>query len=330
LNAKRAKVEKEATETSVLRLGVSSCLLGEEVRFNGGHKKDGFLLGTLGPYLEWVPVCPEVEIGMGVPREHVRLQGEAGNPLMIAPKSGTDWTERMNGWSRRRVKELERLDLHGYVLKKDSPSCGLFRVKVYDANKVPAKSGRGLFARALTDAMPMLPVEEEGRLHDPRLRENFIERIFVYQRWKRMLAEDATSRGLVEFHTAHKLTLMAHKPTAQTELGRIVAGAGRGRVPAALAEYGPLLMESLTVLSTNRKHANVLYHLLGYLKKHLDREDKEEAVAVIEEYRQGIVPLIVPVTLLKHHLRRHPVPDWVDKQVYLNPYPKELLLRNHV
>ena len=274
-----------------IRLGVSACLLGQEVRFDGGHKRDELLLHTLGHHVEWVPVCPEVEVGLGVPRETLYLIGKAENPRLVVTKSGQDHTQVMQSWAHQRLEQLASLNLHGYILKKSSPSCGLFRVKVYDGHKVPARSGQGIFARELVTRLPLLPVEEEGRLHDPRLRENFIERIFAYHNWTRLVQVSATPRDLVAFHTAHKLTLMAHSPRAQTD---------------------------------------VLFHLMGFLKKHLDRDDKAEVVGVIEDYCQGLVPLIVPITLLRHRLRRYPVPDWIHEQAYLNPYPKEILLRNHV
>ncbi|RMD62721.1 DUF1722 domain-containing protein, partial [Candidatus Parcubacteria bacterium] len=236
----------------------------------------------------------------------------------------------MQAWARERLEQLAGLNLHGYVLKKNSPSCGLFRVKVYDENNMPQRKGRGLFARALVDRLPLLPVEEEGRLHDMRLRENFIERVFTYQRWTEMLQNNPTPAGLVRFHTAHKLTLMAHSPENQRRLGQLVAQAGSMDWDELTARYGQLLMDTLRHLSTPGKNANVLYHLMGYFKDRLATSEKEELTETIEDYRLGLVPLIVPLTLMKHYVRRYPVPDWVHQQVYLNPYPKELMLRNHV
>lgn len=313
-----------------IRLGISSCLLGENVRFDGGHKQDLFLLKTLGRYVEWVPVCPEVEIGLGTPRESLRLVGSPESPRLVAPKSGSDHTTAMRSWARVRLEELTALNLHGYVLKKDSPSCGLFRVRVYGEKGMPSRTGQGVFARELVTRMPLLPVEEEGRLHDMRLRENFIERVFAYYRWTHMLDTDGTAAGLVRFHTAHKLTVMAHSPPHQLEMGRLVARAGSRSWDKILVAYGQLLMEALQVLGTTKKHANVLHHLMGYLKKVLSSPDKAELLRLIDEYRRGLVPLVVPLTLFQHYFRRYPVPDWVHHQVYLNPYPKELMLRNHV
>lgn len=314
-----------------LRLGISSCLLGEEVRFDGGHKKNRFLVDVLGQYVEWFAVCPEVEMGMGTPRESIRLQGKADHPILIGPRSGTDYTQGMLDWSRQRLDEIESWNLHGYVLKKDSPSCGLYRVRVYDESGQAERNGRGIFARELTARLPLLPVEEEGRLNDLRLRENFIERIFVYERWKRLLEESPTSGGVVEFHTAHKLTLMSHSPHLYRQLGRLVANAGTLSAERLLEPYATLLAEALAVLATRGRHTNVMQHLLGFLKgQPLVPDEVAELVETIESYRLGLVPLIVPLTLLNHHFRKHPVPDWVHKQVYLRPYPKELMLRNHV
>jgi len=313
-----------------LRLGISRCLLGENVRYDGGHKRDRFLVDELGQYVEWVPVCPEVESGLPIPRESMRLVGDPDNPRLIAPKSGTDHTERMLSWANQRVQELESEGLHGFVFKKDSPSSGLYRVRVYDEHGMARRTGTGLFARQVACHFPNLPLEEEGRLHDARLRENFIDRIFAYYRWAEMLQTEPTPGGLVQFHTAHKLTLMAHSPQHYTELGRLVAHAGKREWDELTAEYAALLMEGLALLGTPGKHANVLQHLMGYLKNDLSSEDKQELLSLIEEYRQEMLPLIVPLTLLKHHLNRHPVPEWVHQQVYLNPYPKELMLRNHV
>jgi len=313
-----------------VRLGISSCLLGEKVRFNGGHMKDSFLLDTLGRYVEWVPVCPEVEIGMGIPRENIRLIGDPQSPRLAAPKSGTDYTDTMKQWAGMRVNQPDFMGIHGYILKSNSPSCGLFRVRVYANPTAPSRNGQGMFAQKLVVTFPLLPVEEEGRLHDAKIRENFVERIFVYQRWQQLLDDNPTRSKLVFFHTSHKSTLMAHDPRSQAELGRLVANQKHRSIAAVISEYGMLLMNTTKIVATNRKHANVLLHLLGFLKTHLDYADKEELLELITEYRLGYIPLVVPLTLLQHHLHRNPVPDWVKQQVYLNPYPKELSLRNHV
>jgi len=323
-------VEQHRIEEPALRLGISTCLLGEPVRYDGGHKLDRYLTGTLGQFFEWVPVCPEVEIGLPTPRESMRLVGDAEAPRLIAPKSGNDYTDRMKAWARGRLEELAAMDLCGFVAKKDSPSSGLFRVKVYNEHGMAQRNGTGIFPRELMNRFPLLPLEEEGRLNDMRLRENFIERVFAYYRWTEMLEREPTPGGLVKFHTAHKLTLMAHSPKHYSEMGRLVADAGKRDWDELTAEYGTLLMEGLAVLGTRGKHVNALQHLMGYLKDDLSSEDKQELLGLIEDYRQGLLPLIVPLTLLKHHLSRYPVPEWVHQQVYLHPYPKELMLRNHV
>jgi len=311
-----------------IRIGISSCLLGCKVRFDGGHKKDDFLVGTFATWVRWVPVCPEVEVGMGTPRESIRLVEDAGGVRLVAPKSGRDWTAEMRAFSDRRVAELAEADLSGYVLKKDSPSCGMERVKVYGEG-MPVKSGRGLFAEALLARFPDLPVEEEGRLCDPRLRDNFVERVFAYHRVKRLFAGRWTVGALVAFHTAHKLQLMAHSPQAYAELGRLVATAA-GQPRGELARtYISTFMKGLKALATTRRNANVLQHILGYFKKLLDAPARAELVQLIDDYHCGLVPLVVPITLLRHHVRVHAV-TYLAGQTYLEPHPKELMLRNHV
>jgi uncharacterized protein YbgA (DUF1722 family)/uncharacterized protein YbbK (DUF523 family) len=312
-----------------IRVGISSCLLGQKVRFDGGHKLDTLITETLGRYCEWVPVCPEMEIGLGAPRESLRLIAGAGGPRLVTTKTGTDHTDAMVRWAERRLEELAVQDLHGYILKKDSPSCGMERVRVYGDSGMAQRTGSGIFAGMLLRRFGMLPVEEEGRLHDMGIRENFVERIFSYYRWQEFVKIKPQPRDLVEFHTRYKLMLSAHSDEHYRKLGRLVAGAGKRKMNALLEEYGRHFMEALSVRATAKKHANVLFHILGFLKSELDGGDKAELVAEIESYRKGLVPLIVPITLLSHHLRHHPV-AWVLEQTYLNPYPAELMLRNHV
>ncbi len=315
---------------SPLRIGVSSCLLGTRVRYDGGHKRDEFLTGTLAPFVEWVPICPELELGLGVPREPIRLVGRAEAPRLVAERSGTDHTDAMRSYAERRVARLVDEDLSGYVTKKDSPSCGMERVRVHPARGgPPRRDGVGAFTRVLRERLPLLPVEEEGRLHDPALRESFVERIFAYARWKAALQGGMTRGRLVEFHTAHKLTLLAHSPSAYRRLGALVGGL-RGRAIASVAaEYGAGLMEALRVPATRGRHTNVLQHAAGYFRDRLDAEDRKELEGVVADYRRGLVPLIVPLTLLRHHLRRSPVP-YLAGQVYLDPEPRELRLRTQV
>jgi uncharacterized protein YbgA (DUF1722 family)/uncharacterized protein YbbK (DUF523 family) len=296
---------------------------------------------TFGQHVEWVPVCPEVEAGFGTPRESMRLmltrpqpreRGERFDPGAVAlllNKQGTDVTRRLTTYARRKVEKLASAGLSGFVLKKDSPSCGMERVKVYTPSGTCERAGRGLFAEALMARLPNLPVEEEGRLSDPRLRENFIERVFAYRRLCALFAGRWTAGDVVRFHTAHKLTLMAHSPSAYRELGRLVADSTSQARTAFAAEYQSRFMRALTIVATPKRHANVLQHMLGYFTQDLDQDARRELLDVIEEHRQGRVPLIVPMTLMRHHVRRRQV-DYLLGQTYLEPHPRELSLRNHV
>jgi uncharacterized protein YbgA (DUF1722 family)/uncharacterized protein YbbK (DUF523 family) len=313
----------------MIRIGISACLLGDEVRYDGGHKRDTFLATVMGPLVEWVKVCPEVETGMGTPREAMRLVDAGGRIRMLTVKTGVDHTDTMTAYARRRVDALAAENLSGYVLKKDSPSCGMTRVKLFRGAGAPARTGVGLFARALLDRYPHLPVEEEGRLSDSRLRENFVERVFAYRRLRDLFDGRWTIGDLVRFHTAHKLVLMAHSPTAYARLGRLVAQA-KGTPRATFRDgYTAGFMLALTVIATPQRHTNVLQHMVGYFKRTLDAASRDELLASIEDYRKGLLPLIVPITLIRHHVRQHQV-AYLAEQVYLEPHPKELMLRNHV
>ena len=312
-----------------VRLGVSACLLGQRVRYDGTHKLDRFLTDTLGAYVEYTPVCPEVECGLSVPREPMRLEGNPDSPRLVTSRTKRDLTDQMVSWARRRVVELEKADLHGFVFKSNSPSSGMERVKLYDQNGVPSKKGVGLFAAAFKDHFPLLPVEEEGRLHDPDLRENFIERIFVYQRWRALSTGVKKAGDLVDFHTRHKLQIMAHSPTAPRSLGKLVAGVGEHDIEALFDAYQRELTETLRLKATVKKNTNVLHHILGYFKKLISADEKRETLEVIEDYHQGNVPLIVPVTLINHYVRKYDQP-YLKQQYYLHPHPLELRLRNHV
>lgn len=319
----------ERRASGEIRIGISACLLGQEVRFDGGHKRDAYINETLSRFVRFVPICPEVDIGLGTPRESLRLVRDGERVRMIAPKSGTDHTATMKRYSSRRAKQLAGEDLCGYIFKKDSPTCGVHRVRLYDQNGVPSKTGRGLFAEAVLARYPSLPVEEEGRLQDPRLRENFFERVFAYRRLKDLFRSRWRTGDLVRFHASEKLLLMAHDPRAYSHVGRLVAGA-RGRDRRELVtEYETSFMAVLGRIATRRKHTNVLQHILGHFKKLLSSEDREEILTLIEDFRRGHIPLVVPVTLFRHHVRRHNV-EYLMHQSYLDPHPKELMLRNHV
>jgi uncharacterized protein YbgA (DUF1722 family)/uncharacterized protein YbbK (DUF523 family) len=319
----------EPEEEHPLRLGISSCLLGKEVRFDGGHKRDRFLTGILGGFVEWLPVCPEVEVGMGIPRPALRLVRDGDELRMLEIASGRDHTRPMERYAARRVRALRGLDLCGYVLKKDSPSCGMTRVKVYEAKGMPRREGRGLYASALMAAYPNLPVEDEGRLNDAKLRENFIERVFAYRRLRGLFRGRWTSGTVVGFHTAHKLQLLAHSPVAYRELGRLVAALKRMGRASFREHYERGFMGALGQLASRGRNANVLQHAAGHLKKKLDSASRSELAGLIHDYRKGLVPLVVPVTLIGHHVRRHDI-EYLKGQVFLEPHPRELMLRNHV
>lgn len=314
------------TSAPRIRIGVSSCLLGEEVRYDGGHKRNGYLCESLARHFEFVPFCPEVAIGLGIPRPPIRLESRDDQVRAVGVRDPSlDVSEPLRDYGQ--AVAARNQDLSGYIFKKGSPSCGLERVKVYGAKGMPAGKGRGLYAQALTQRLPLLPVEEEGRLMDPVLRENFIERVFVYHRWQQLLAAGLTAASLVDFHTRHKFSILAHDEQRYRELGRLVSRAGEMNPDELARSYGETLMAALGRRATRRRHANVLMHVMGYLKRHLDAEDKAELLELIDNYRLGQVPLIVPITLLKHHLRRHP-DAYIQQQVYLSPHPEELMLRN--
>ena len=312
-----------------IRLGVSSCLLGEMVRYDGGHQLDRYLRDTLGRYVEYVPVCPEVEMGLPTPRETLRLVERDGEARLVFSKSGEDITGRMLAWAQQRVRALEKEDLCGFVFKAKSPSSGMERVKLYDRNGVPSKQGIGLFARVFMEHFPLLPVEEDGRLHDPRLRENFVECLFTFKRWRALLTKGRSAGNLVDFHTRHKLLIMAHSPEIYRQMGKLVATAGKASGDNLFAEYEALLMKGMRLHASVRKQVNVLHHLLGYFKKQLSADEKQEALEQIDLYRNGTLPLVVPLTLINHYVRKYDQ-AYLQQQLYLNPHPVELQLRNHV
>ena len=312
-----------------MKIGISTCLLGENVRYDGGHKLDRYLRDLLGKYVSYVPVCPETESGMPIPREALRLVGDIDSPRLVTQKSGEDYTSVMQSWASKRLDALEKEKLCGFIFKSKSPSSGMERVKVYNDKGHPVPKGRGIFAGMFMERFPLLPVEEDGRLHDPMLRENFITRIFVYGRWLELMEQGLTTARLIDFHTRHKLLLMAHNVNAYRELGRLVAGA-RELPPDELADqYISKLMTALKLSSTIKKNVNVLQHVMGYFKKDLSSDEKQELLEVIGNYKDSLVPLIVPVTLLNHYVRKYDQP-YLKEQVYLNPHPMELKLRNHV
>ena len=316
--------------TEKIRIGVSSCLIGEKVRWNGDHKQDRYVREILSRYFEYIPVCPEVEVGMGVPRETVALYGDPEKPSMISKKTQTDWTKPMEKYIKSRINTLSADDLCGYIFKSKSPSCGMGRVPLYSefgSHKV--KHGPGMFANAFINSFPLVPTEEEGRLNDPRIRENFIVRVFSFKRFNLLLNEKFSLGQWVKFHTQHKFLLLAHSRKHYDELGELVAHSKTIKPSELKKKYGQLFMEALTSKSTPKKNTDVLLHMMGFLKKLLTKIEKEDILSTIEDYRSEILPLIVPVTLIRHQVKKHNI-EYLHDQVYLNPHPKELMLLNHV
>ncbi len=312
-----------------IKIGISSCLLGNDVRWNGGHKRDRYLTDTLGKFVEWVPVCPEVEIGLGIPRETLRLVGDPEDPQLVTTKTKIDHTDSMKKWARGRLKELAQEDLCGFVFKSDSPSSGMVRVKVYGKKGMPQKKGVGIFARAFMNHFPLIPVEDDGRLRNPQIRENFIEQVFTLKRWRDTRARRSCVGNVVDFHSQNKLVLMAHSPKHLKQMGAMTAqGKGMG-CSLLYLEYEKLLLEALRLKTTIKKHYNVMLHMLGYFRKDLSADEKQELLEVMGHYKEQLVPLVVPLTLFRHFVRKYDQP-YLAQQSYLNPHPVELKLCNHV
>lgn len=311
-----------------IKVGISSCLLGEKVRYDGGHKLDRYITDTLGQYFDWVPVCPEVEYGLPVPREAMRLVGSDISPRLVTVHTGVDHTTGMLKWADKKIKELEREDLCGFIFKSKSPSSGIWGVKVYTPSGIPNRKGVGIFGGAFIKHFPLIPVIDDRRLHDPTLRENFIERVFVYNRWKDFLKKGGIKKDLIEFHTDHKLLILSHSPKHLQSLGKLVANSKRYKIKDLISEYIKILMEGLSLIATVKKNTNVLLHIAGYFKNKLSTAEKKELLKVIEDYYKGYVPLIVPIVLIRHYVYIFDEP-YLKRQYYLNPHPVELMLRNH-
>ena len=311
-----------------IKIGVSSCLLGKEVRYNGGHSHDRYITGVLGQYFTFVDVCPEVEAGFGIPRETLRLVGDPEAPRLRTSRTSKDCTDTMLQWAQKRVKALEKENLCGFIFKSKSPSSGMERVKVYTEKGFPGTNkGVGLFARAFMANFPLIPVEEEGRLHDEALRENFIERIFALKRWRQLVEEKKKRGGIVDFHTRHKLQIMSHSLQHYRDLGRLVAHVKEMELEALFEKYEAMFMQALALKATVKKNVNVLEHMAGYFKNLLSKDEKQELHEVIEQYHRNYTPLIVPITLVNHYVRKYDQ-EYLKKQYYLNPHPIELKLRN--
>jgi uncharacterized protein YbgA (DUF1722 family)/uncharacterized protein YbbK (DUF523 family) len=308
-------------------LGISSCLLGENVRYDGGHKRDNYICDTLVNYFDFLPICPEVAIGMSIPRPAVHLVGEPNNPSLVeAENKEKNYTQLIQQFASKTMDDLTGIS--GYILKSKSPSCGWRRVKVYQQKDMPFHNGQGLFAAILEKCYPNLPIEEESRLNDDKIRENFIERVFIYKKWQELTSKAFCKEAITAFHTQHELTLMAHHLFSYRKLGKMVAAIDQP-LETFYQQYIFHLMKALNHTATKKKHANVLQHCMGYLKKKLSPIDKEELQRTIDNYRLGLTPLIVPITLLRHHLNHYPN-EHLNLQSYLNPYPEELMLRNHI
>ncbi|MEW6411302.1 MAG: DUF523 and DUF1722 domain-containing protein [Candidatus Zixiibacteriota bacterium] len=313
-----------------IRIGISTCLLGQKVRFDGGHKRDRFITDLLGEYFEFIPICPEVDIGMGVPREAVHLAGIPDAPRMVGGRTGKDWTQAMNQYSARKARQIEKYRLSGYILKAKSPSCGMERVKLYTLDgKATDQRTIGLYARHLLERHPLLPVEEEGRLNDAVLRENFIIRVFAYSRLQSLFSNGYKRADVVRFHTIHKYLLLAHSPKHYQLLGKLVASVKHMTPSDFCDQYSALFLEGLKFKSTTAKNTNVLMHMAGFIKNVADNDDRQRLHQVIEDYHKQLVPLIVPITLLRHFVEKFQI-EYLTDQIYLNPHPKEMMLRNHV
>lgn len=310
-------------------LGVSACLLGQKVRYDGGHTHDRFLTDTLGEYVEYVPVCPEVECGLGIPREVMRLEGDPTAPRLMTRNSRRDVTPQMREWGAQRLEELAELGLCGYIFKKKSPSSGMSRIKVYGEGGKISTTGVGIWAAMLMQRFPLWAFEDEGRLHDPGIRENFIVRIFAFKRWRDLCEQGRSVKGLIHFHTAHKLLLLAHHEGIYRQMGKLVAQAREVGEEETFARYQELFAKALSYKTTTKKNVNVLQHMQGYFKKLLSADEKQELVELISQYAAGYTPLIVPVTMINHYVRKYGQ-AYLAEQHYLNPHPIELKLRNHV
>ena len=311
-----------------ITVGVSACLLGREVRFDGGHKRSRFITDTLAEYFGFVAFCPEVAIGMGTPRQPIRLTGDASNPEAVGVKTpGLVVSQPLRTYGKKVAGDIH--DLCGFIFKKDSPSCGMERVKVYNDKGMAERSGTGLFAREIMKAHPLLPVEEEGRLNDADLRDNFITRVYVYARWKALIDNGLSKSRLIKFHASHKYLVMSHSTVVYHQLGQMLSDLTRASLADIADRYIASLMQALSVPATRKRHTNVLQHLLGYLKNNLDSAYRTDLDKTIDAYRRGEFPLAVPVRLLQHHFSIHPHP-YIKEQVYLNPHPQALLIRNNL
>lgn len=312
-----------------IKLGISSCLLGNPVRYDGQHKRDLYIVNTLGQFFDWVPICPEVDCGMPVPREAMRLVKVGDEIKRMTHKTKKDMTPMMTSWTSKRLEKLAKENICGFIFKKNSPSSGMAKVKIYTEAGIPNYRGSGVFAGMLQTRFPLLPVEDEGRLHDLQLRENFLERVFIFHRWQQLLKKKQNNKNLSDFHARHKYLIMAHNPKHLKFLGQLAAGSKDQKIEKVYENYLATLMETLKLQATTKKNVNVLMHLMGYFKRNLTSDEKQELLEQIGLYGSNLVPIIVPVTLLNHYIRKYDQP-YLKEQLYLHPHPVELMLRNHI
>lgn len=315
--------------SDTIKIGVSACLLGESVRHDRGNERDPYLTEFLAKYVEFIPLCPEMACGMGVPREPVRQVDCAGDIRLIGSDSAEDWTDRMDKWCQRILIGLEEDGLAGFILKNRSPTCGMMRSPIYSTTGKPPYKGPGFFAARLMDHFPLLPVEGDDRLNNPLLRENFIRRAFVMHRWNELLSRGMDIGRLVDFHTRHKMLIRAHDLRGYRQLGRLLGESCVFNCDEIFDTYGTMLFKSLMLKMTNNKVADVLMHAMGFFIKDIDAADKQEMQALIHAFKRGKIPLLVPVTLLNHFARKYERP-YLRQQFFLNPHPAELKLLNHV
>ena len=324
------KILEPQFNTQQLLVGISACVLGQQVRFDGGHKRSTFADNELGQFVQYVPICPEVAIGMGVPRPTIR-QVAHGERILIkgsGKHSELDVSEALSSFSQTQSHALQNLS--GYIVCAKSPTCGLERVKVYsEQGHLLHSEGRGVFTQALMDAHPLLPIEENGRLCDPVLKENFVNRVFVFHQWQCLCHEGLSAKKLIDFHSRHKYLVMASSVEAYQKLGRLLANLSGESMEDVAAIYSKELMAALTLRASRKGHTNVLLHLQGYFKNWVDSAERQALAAVIHQYRQGILPLMAPIVLIKHLLVKFPN-EYLSQQVYLNPHPELLALRNQL
>ncbi len=309
-------------------VGISACLLGDNVRFDGGHKRFAFATEELSPFVRYEAVCPEMAIGLPTPRPALRLVKEASDDvaLCFSKEGGDDITQQMQAFSRDKVARLQHLC--GYIVCAKSPSCGMERVRVYEpATNNNRKAGTGIYTRELMRAMPWLPVEEDGRLHDDAIRENFVTRVYALHEFNQLWKSGLTRHGLIAYHSRYKLLLLAHSQPGYRALGPFVAAIDQwDSLEEYAAEYRQRLMDLLSQPATRSNHTNVLMHVQGYFRSQLTSPQRQELAALIDRYRRGLQPLLAPITLLKHYMKEFP-DVYLAQQRYFEPWPEALRLR---